>query len=64
MDVDADAVAVYVTVPAPWQRVLVAPKANTGVPIVALIVTVCVAVLGRCNLLQWQLWLKCLSRLL
>ena len=32
MPVTAAAVAVYVTFPAPWHLVDVAPKANTGVP--------------------------------
>jgi hypothetical protein len=40
------AVAVYVTVPAPWHLVEVAPSVNTGVPTVGVIVTVCVAVVG------------------
>ena len=40
------AVAVYVTAPAPWQRVDVAPSVKTGVPTVGVIVTVCVAVAG------------------
>ena len=40
------AVAVYVTVPAPWHRVDVAPIVKTGVPTVGVIVTVCVAVAG------------------
>ena len=40
------AVAEYVTVPAPWQRVDVAPRVKTGVPTVGVIVTVCVAVAG------------------
>ena len=40
------AVAVYVTVPVPCQRVDVAPSVNTGVPTVGVIVTVCVAVAG------------------
>jgi hypothetical protein len=39
-------VAVYVTVPAPWQRVELAPNVNTGIPTVGVIVTVCVAVFG------------------
>ena len=30
--------------PTPWQRIEVAPVANTGVPTNAVIVTVCVAV--------------------
>jgi hypothetical protein len=34
------AVAVYVSVPAPWHRVEVAPDAKTGVPTVAATVTV------------------------
>ena len=32
--------------PAPWQRVDVAPAVNTGVATVAFVVSVCVAVLG------------------
>ena len=32
--------------PAPWQRVDVAPNVKTGVPTVGVIVTVCVAVFG------------------
>ena len=40
------AVAVYVTEPAPWQRVDVAPNVNAGVPTVGVIVTVWVAVFG------------------
>ena len=31
---------------APWHRVLVAPNANTGMPTVEVMVTVCVAVFG------------------
>ena len=40
------AFAVYVTVPAPWQRVELTPDTNIGRPTVAVTVTVCVAVLG------------------
>jgi hypothetical protein len=40
------AFAVYVTVPAPWQRVELAPKVNIGVPTVGVIVTVWVEVCG------------------
>ena len=40
------ALAVYVTVPAPWQRVELAPNTKIGVPTVGVIVTVCVDVAG------------------
>jgi len=40
------AVASYNTVPAPWQRTEVAPNVKTGVPTVAVVVTICVAVVG------------------
>jgi hypothetical protein len=40
------AVAVYVTVPAAWHLVVDEPSENTGVPTDAVVVTVCVAVLG------------------
>jgi hypothetical protein len=40
------ALALYDTVPAPWQRVDVAPDENTGVPADAVVVTVCVAEVG------------------
>jgi hypothetical protein len=40
------AVASYVTVPAPWQRVDVDPAVNTGLATAPLMVTVCVAVFG------------------
>src|SRR5438128_1994028 len=40
------AVAPYVTAPAPWHLVLVAPAVNTGVPTVEVIVAEWVAVLG------------------
>ena len=32
--------------PGPWQRVDVVPMLNTGVPTVAVVVAVCVAVVG------------------
>jgi hypothetical protein len=44
--VELEAVAVYVTDPAPWQRVDVAPRVNTGVPTFGLMVTVWLAVVG------------------
>ena len=40
------AVAVYVTVPAPWQRVDVEPAAKTGAPTVGVMVTIWFAVEG------------------
>ena len=46
MPVEFVAVAVYVTVVAPWQRVELTPDANTGRPTVGVIVTVCVEDLG------------------
>ena len=46
MPVVVVAVAVYVTIPDPWQRVDVAPNVNTGVPTVWVMVTVWFAVDG------------------
>ena len=46
------AVAVYVTGPAPWHRVEVAPSVNTGVLTVGVTVTVCVAVVGPLHPVQ------------
>ena len=46
MPVELVAVAVYVTVPVPWQRVDEAPITNMGVPTVGVIVTTWVAVVG------------------
>src|SRR6185503_19282330 len=40
------AAAVYVTLPAPWQRLDVAPRTKLGVLTIPLIVTVCVADFG------------------
>src|SRR6476469_5454684 len=40
MPVELDAVAVYVTVEAPWQRAEEVPKTKTGVPTVGVIFTV------------------------
>ena len=37
------AVALYVTVATPWQRVDVVPNANAGMPAAAVVITVCVA---------------------
>jgi hypothetical protein len=42
MPVVVVAVAVYITVPAPWHLVDVAPNINIGVPTVGVTVTVCV----------------------
>jgi hypothetical protein len=38
-DVEFEDVAIYVTVPAPWQRDDVAPSVNTGIPTVGVTVT-------------------------
>ena len=40
------AAASYTRVSAPWHLMEVAPKVKTGVPTVAVVVTVCVAVCG------------------
>jgi hypothetical protein len=42
MPVEFVAFAVYVIVPAPWQRLEPTPDVNTGRPTVAVTVTVCV----------------------
>ena len=40
------AVALYVTIPAPWHRPDVAPKVNTGTVTGAFVVAVCVDAVG------------------
>ena len=55
IEVELDAVALYITEPEPWQRVEAAPCVKTGVPMVGVEVAVCVEVSGRYNLPHWRL---------